>query len=260
MIRLSIITALALAVVAAGATAGAQTGTVTVYAAASLREAFDAAAPAFTKQTGFTVTFSFGGSDTLVTQLKQGAPADVFASANDAQMKVASDAGLLDGPARTFARNRLVVIYPNDNPGKITQLADLARPGVKVVLAAKTVPVGAYARSALHNLSEVRGYPPAFDAAVEKNVVSDELDVKAVATKISLGEGDAGIVYATDVTGPIAAKVKSFALPRDAAPDATYPIAVLKAAPNAAGARAFTSFILSPAGQRYLRARGFIAP
>ena len=107
---------------------------VTVFAAASLREAFEAAAPAFTKQTGIGVTFAFGGSDMLVTQLKQGAPADVFASANEAQMKVASDAGLLAEPAHAFARNRLVLIVPKDNPAKIGALADLAKPGVKVVL------------------------------------------------------------------------------------------------------------------------------
>src|SRR5665213_2821216 len=117
-------------------------------AAASLREAFEAAAPAFTKATGVAVTFSFGGSDTLVTQIKQGAPADVFASANEAQMKVASDASLLAAPARTFARNRLVLIVPSGNPAKISGLADLAKPGVKVVLAAATVPVGNYARGA----------------------------------------------------------------------------------------------------------------
>ena len=109
---------------------------LTVFAAASLREAFEAAAPAFAKQTGIKVTYAFGGSDMLVTQLKQGAPADVFASANEAQMKVASDAGLLAEPARTFVRNHLVLIVPKDNPAKIAALADIARPGVKVVLAA----------------------------------------------------------------------------------------------------------------------------
>ena len=108
-----------------------------MFAAASLREAFEAAAPAFTKKTGIAVTFSFGGSDTLVTQIKQGAPADVFASANEAQMKIAADAGLLDAPARTFARNHLVVIVPKANPAKIEALADLAKAGVKVVLAAR---------------------------------------------------------------------------------------------------------------------------
>jgi molybdate transport system substrate-binding protein len=233
---------------------------VTVFAAASLREAFEAAAPAFTKQTGIKVTYSFGGSDTLVTQLKQGAPADVFASANEAQMKVASDAGLLAEAPRTFVRNRLVVIVPKDNPAKITAVGDLAKSGVKVVLATATVPVGNYARTAFRKLNGGQGYPADFAGAVERNVVSDELDVKAVATKIALGEGDAGVVYATDVTPSIAPKVTAIQFPPGAAPEAIYPIAPLKAAPNAAGARAFVAFILSPAGQAFLRARGFAAP
>jgi molybdate transport system substrate-binding protein len=233
---------------------------VTVFAAASLREAFEAAAPAFTKQTGITPTFSFGGSDTLVAQLKQGAPADVFASANEAQMALAHDAGLLAEPARTFARNHVVLIVPKNNPAKIASPADLAKPGVKVVLAAPAVPVGAYARAALRKLDGARGYPAGFAAAVQRNVVSEELDVKAVATKVALGEGDAGVVYATDVTPNVAANVTVLAFPPGAAPPATYPIAPLKAAPNAAGARAFVAFILSPAGQAFLRARGFAPP
>jgi len=239
--------------------AAADQPTVTVFAAASLREAFEAAAPAFEKQTGMKTTYSFGGSDTLVTQLKQGAPADVFVSANEAQMKVASDAGLLAGPARTVARNHLVLIVPKENPAKIAALADLAKPGVKLVLAAPTVPAGAYARAAFHKLGGTPGYPADFGGAVERNVVSNEVDVKAVATKIALGEGDAGVVYATDVT-PIAATVTATRFPAAAAPEAIYPIAPLKGAPNAAGARAFVTFILSPAGQAFLRARGFAAP
>lgn len=233
---------------------------VTVFAAASLREAFEAAAPAFTKQTGIEPTFSFGGSDTLVTQLKQGAPADVFAAANQAQMTIAREARLLAEPARTFARNHLVLIVPKDNPAKIASPADLAKPGVKVVVAAPAVPVGAYARAAFRKLDGTRGYPAGFGAAVARNVVSEELDVKAVTTKIVLGEGDAGVVYATDVTPNVAQKVAVLPFPPGAAPEAIYPIAPLKAAPNAAGARAFVAFILSPAGQAFLRARRFAAP
>src|ERR1700736_726796 len=228
---------------------------LTVFAAASLREAFEAAGPAFTKQTGIKVTYEFGGSDMLVTQLKQGAPADVFASANEAQMKVASDAGLLAAPARTFVRNHLVLIVPKDDAARIATLADLAKPGVKVVLAAAAVPVGKYARTAFRKLNGAQGYPADFGGLVERNVVSNELDVKAVATKIALGEGDAGVVYATDVTPSVAAKVGTIPFPPGTAPPAIYPIAPLKGAANAAGARAFVAFILSPAGQAYLRAR-----
>jgi molybdate transport system substrate-binding protein len=260
MKKLALLAALAFAAVTALPAGAADPGKITVFAAASLREAFEAAAPAFTKKTGVAVTFSFGGSDTLVAQLKQGAPADVFASANEAQMKAASDAGLLDGAPRTFARNHLVVIVPKDNPAKIAELADLAKPNVKVVLAASTVPVGNYARTAFRKLNGERGFPADFGGFVERNVVSNELDVKAVATKIALGEGDAGVVYATDVTPAIADKVKTIAFPPGAAPPAIYPIAALKAAPNQPGARAFVDFVVSPAGQAYLKARGFASP
>jgi molybdate transport system substrate-binding protein len=236
----------------------AQGGKITVFAAASLREAFEAAAPAFTRKTGTAVTFNFGGSDTLATQIKQGAPADVFASANEAQMKALGDAGMLAGAPKTFARNRLVMIVPKANPAKITALAGLAKAGTKVVLGAPTVPVGSYARDTFKKLSG-NGFPADFAAAVEKNVVSNELDVKAVATKIALGEGDAGIVYSTDVTPDFASKVDVVALPTGASPDAVYPIAVVKGAPNASGAQSFVDFVLSD-GQAYLKARGFIAP
>ena len=231
---------------------------VIVFAAASLREAFEAAQPAFARQTGMAVTFNFGGSDALEQQLVQGASADVFASANQTQMKRAADGGLLDSPATIFAHNRLVAIVAKARAADLHGLADLAKPGVKVVLADATVPVGAYARTALHALDGRKGFDPAFDTLVEKNVVSEELDVKAVATKVSLGEADAGIVYATDVA-PIASSVQSYPFPSEVAPDISYPIATLKAAPNAAGAKAFVDFITHE-GQTYLRARGFLPP
>lgn len=228
---------------------------VTVFAAASLKEAFDAAAPAFTKATGYPVRFSYGGSDMLAAQLLQGAPADVFVSANQQQMKRVLDGGVVVGP-RHFARNRLVVIVPAKGSA-VSTIADLGKKGVKVVLAARTVPVGAYARAAFANLAKDAAYGADFAARVQANVVSEELDVKAVATKISLGEGDAGVVYATDVTPRIAPAVRVLRLPAGSAPEATYPIAVTKNAPNADGARAFVQFITSPAGLAFLKARGF---
>ncbi|MGD0050802.1 MAG: extracellular solute-binding protein, partial [Vulcanimicrobiaceae bacterium] len=142
----------------------------------------------------------------------------------------------------------------------IAGLADLARPGTKVVLAAPTVPVGGYARAAFAHAAGTPGFPADFAAAVERNVVSNELDVKFVATKIGLGEGDAGVVYFTDVTPELAAQVTMLPLPPGVSPDAVYPIAVLTTAPNPSGAQAFVDFILSPAGQRFLHARGFLAP
>jgi molybdate transport system substrate-binding protein len=247
-----------LATAATAVPAGADPASITVFAAASLHEAFTAAGPAFTKATGTAVTFSFAGSDSLEQQLAQGAPADVFASANESQMQKAVTAGIASDP-KTFARNRLVIVVPKGNPAKIASAADLAKSGVKVVFAAPTVPVGAYTRAGLKKLDGRPGYAPDFDAAVEKNVVSNELDVKAVATKISLGEGDAGVVYATDVA-PLGTSVETIAFPPDSVAEATYPIAVVKTAPNAKGAQAFVDFILSPAGQAFLKARGFLSP
>jgi molybdate transport system substrate-binding protein len=255
---------LALAAVLAGAgfaiPASAQQDKITVFAAASLTEAFNAAAPAFTKKTGITVAFNYGGSDTLATQIKQGAPADVFASANLAQMKVVSDAGLVAGTPRTFAKNRLVLISPKGAAMKFAGPADLAKPGAKVVLAAATVPAGGYARQTFAKLNGTAGYPPDYPAAVEKNVVSNELDVKAVVTKISLNEADAGVVYSTDVTSTVAPKLDVVAFPSAVAPDIEYPLAALKNAPNPKGAQAFVDYIVSPEGQAYLKARGFISP
>lgn len=257
MLRSSFVRALCLLALVASLPprAAAQDGkpAVTVYAAASLREALEAAAPAFTKRTGFPVRFSFGGSDMLATQVLEGAPVDVFASANVAQM---ARVRTLTGAPRTLARNRLVVIASAKGP--VRALRDLTRPGVRVVLAAPSVPVGAYAGKALRALAREPSYGADFAARVAARVVSQETDVKAVAAKIALGEGDAGIVYATDVTPAIAPHVRVLPFPRGAAPEAVYPVAVLKAAPNPAGARAFLRFITSD-GAAYLRARGFKA-
>jgi len=258
LLCLTLAALLAAGTIAAPATA--QQNSITVYAAASLTEAYNAAGPAFTKKTGTAVTFSFGGSDTLATQIKQGAPADVFASANLAQMKVVSDAGLVGSAPKTFAKNRLVLISPKSGTLKFASPADLAKPGTKVVLAAATVPVGGYARATFGKLSGTAGYPADFPAAVEKNVVSNELDVKAVVTKISIGEGDAGVVYSTDVTSTVAPKLDVLPFPSAVAPDIEYPIAALKAAPNPKGAQAFVDYVTSPEGQAFLKARGFVSP
>lgn len=245
----------------ATAVAGAQPrGHILVFAAASLTEAFNAAAPAFKQRTGIDVTFDYGGSDTLATQIKQGAPADVFASANEAQMKVVSDAGLVAGAPRIFVKNRLVLITPKGDTTKVSGPADLSKPGVKVVLAAATVPVGAYARATFAKLEGRNGYPRDFAGAVERNVVSDELDVKAVVTKVALGEADAGVVYSTDVTPSVAPKLSESPFPAGVVPDIEYPIAALKGAQNPGGAQEFVRFILSPQGQTFLKARGFITP
>jgi molybdate transport system substrate-binding protein len=226
---------------------------VTVFAAASLREAFEAAGPAFTKATGYPVRFDFGGSDTLAAQILAGAPGDVFASANEKQMQRVAAAV---GTPVTLARNHLVVIVPK-NDAAVATVADLGKPGVHLVLADPTVPVGAYARTTFTALAGVAGYGSDFATRVAANVVSEETDVKAVAAKVGLGEADAGVVYTTDVTPQLAQQVRVLRFPPGTAPEARYPIAVLKTATTPDGAAAFVRFITSPAGLEFLKARGF---
>jgi len=239
-------------------TGAADTGKITVYAAGSLREAFEAAGPAFTKKTGIAVTYNFGGSDMLATQIKEGAPADVFASANTIQMNLITDAGLVDGLPKVFARNRIVLIIPKSNPRHIHNLTGLINPGTKVVLAEPLEPVGIYAREAFKKLSG-HGYPPNFAAAIERNVVSNEINEKAVAAKISLGEGDAGVVYSTDITPDVDSRVTVIPFPDGVTPEITYPIAALKNAQNVPAARKFVDFVLGE-GTSFLKARGFLRP
>jgi molybdate transport system substrate-binding protein len=233
--------------------------TLNVFAAASLREAFTAAGKQFESDNHVTVRFNFAGADMLANQIVQGAPADVFASANEAWAKFLTDKGLLSSAPQIFARNRLTIVVPKSNPAAILSVRDLAKPGVKIVLEAPTVPIGKYSRDAFKAMSANPAYGADFAANVEANVVSNEIDVKAVATKISAGEGDAGIVYVTDIA-PIAANVSTVALPPEYTPTALYPIAVVKGAPSANLAAKFIAYVLSPAGQAILRQRGFLAP
>jgi molybdate transport system substrate-binding protein len=185
----------------------------------------------------------------------------VFASANGAQMNGVEASGqVVSGTQRTFVRNRLVVIYPTANPGAISTLQDLGKPGLKIVLADKSVPVGGYALDFLTKASASPDFTPAFSATVLANVVSYETDVKQVLSKIALGEGDAGIVYTTDITPDQADKVGRLDIPDALNTVASYPIATIKDSPNAALAQAFVDYVLSPAGQATLARWGFIQP
>ena len=169
--------------------------------------------------------FQFAGSQALRTQLEQGAGADVFASANAAQFDPLVKAGQL-GAGQTFARNRLIVISPRGNSA-VGSLADLAKPGIKLVLADKTVPVGDYSRKTLDLISKAGTYGSDFAARVLKNVVSEEPNVRQVALKIQLGQGDAAIVYVSDVTPSLRPDVRTTGLPTRFNPLASYPIGVL---------------------------------
>ncbi|WP_029137729.1 molybdate ABC transporter substrate-binding protein [Nakamurella lactea] len=232
----------------ADGTGGKVTGTVTVYAAASLTASFDALAKDFeAKYPGTTVKLSYDGSSTLVTQLIGGAPADVFASADEKNMAKATDASLLAGTPALFASNTLQIAVAPGNPKKISGLADLAKSDVVTVLCAAEVPCGSAAHTAL-------------DAAkVTVTPASEEENVKAVLTKVSTGEADAGLVYKTDVAAS-AGKVDGIDFPEAAQAVNKYPIGVLKTAPNAAGGQAFVDLVTSDAGQKVLAGFGFAGP
>lgn len=233
-------------------------GHLTVFAAASLTDAFVLLAKALEQRNpGLRVTYSFAGSQQLATQIEQGARVDVFASADQRWMDYVRQRGLVAGAATEFVRNMLVVIVARSSPAKIARLQDLATPGIKVVLAADAVPVGRYSREALDKLSRASGFAQDYAQRVLRNVVSHEENVRGVVAKVHLGEADAGIVYRSDVTPATAGRVLVLDIPDRSNVVASYPIAVLRAAPNPVAAAAFVGLVLSPLGQRVLRDHNF---
>lgn len=239
--------------------ASSPTGELTVFAAASLTEAFEEIGGEFeAANPGTEVTFNFAGSQQLAQQLAQGAPADVFASANPEQMDVAVEAGRVEeGSVRELARNRLVVIYPKANPAKLRTLHDLAREGVKLDLADKAAPAGRYSLRFLDAAAKAPRYGEAYKEAVLRNVVSYEENVRAVVGKVSLGEADAGIVYESDLRSA-EGKLGAITIPDELNQIATYPVAPTTGGENGAVTERFVAHLLSPAGQRVLARYGFL--
>lgn len=219
-------------------------GTVTVFAAASLTESFTQIGNDFeAANPGVKVTFNFAGSSALATQISQGAPADVFASASPTNLKAVTT----DGTPVTLVKNQLVIAVPKGNPKGIAGLADLTKPGVKVALCAEQVPCGAAAKKALDA------------ASVTLTPVTLEQDVKAALSKVKLGEVDAALVYRTDAKAA-ASDVDGIEFPESAGAVNDYPIAVLKDAPNKTGAQAFVAYVQSGKGMAVLTAAGFQEP
>lgn len=234
-------------------------GSLTVFAAASLSAVFTTLQEALqTANPGLDIRHNFAGSPTLVTQVEEGAPADLLALASPSQMQRASDAGLLDGSPVTFAGNRLALIVPADNPASINTIADLSTNDLRLVLAAPGVPAGDYARALLCRVASV-------DAALEEswldqvaaNIASEELDVHAVLTRVRLGEADAGIVYVTDITPDLAAEVTVVPVPATNDIITLYQIAVTTTE-DRESALAYIAALLSPLGQTLLADAGFI--
>jgi len=232
---------------------------LTVYAAASLKGAMEKVAAAHaTAVPGVTVTIATDSSATLRTQIEQGAPADVFLSADESNPTKLVDAGLADGAAVAFAGNTLVVIVPAANRAGLASPADLARAGVKVIAAGAEVPITKYATQAVSNLASQPGYPAGFAVAYDANVVSKEDNVKAVVAKVELGEGDAAIVYATDAKA--STKVRTIEIPIAANVPARYAGVVMKASKQAAAAHAFLTWLAGTDGQAVLAGFGFLPP
>ncbi|WP_163801150.1 molybdate ABC transporter substrate-binding protein [Mycolicibacterium sediminis] len=224
------------------------TGDLTVFAAASLKSTFTTLGEQFeSAHPGTTVTFNFAGSSDLVTQLTQGAPADVFASADEKNMTKAVDAGLLPGDPVNFATNTLTIVTPPGNPKGVASFADLAKPGVSVVVCAPQVPCG----SATKKVEDATG--------VTLTPVSEESAVTDVLGKITSGQADAGLVYVTDAKGA-GDEVTAVEFPESSDAVNTYPITVLTSAQNAAAAGAFVDLVTGADGQRVLADAGFSGP
>jgi molybdate transport system substrate-binding protein len=216
--------------------------TLNVFAAASLTEVF----PKVDK----SERYSFAGSDQLALQIRQGAPADVFASASPKYTELAYRDGLVQKPV-VFATNKLIVLVPRSNPAGIKSVYDLRHPGMKVVIGDKSVPIGSYTRQILDALGITND--------VMANVVSQETDVRGIVSKVALGEADAGFVYRTDAK-PVASRTRSVALPDWAQPPIRYEIAVVKTSSHAVAARAYVKKIVSKRGRKLLAAAGFGLP
>jgi molybdate transport system substrate-binding protein len=251
-IRLAAVLAAAALVLAAcggdddsGGSSGAQSpGEIKVFAAASLTAAFNELGPKYTAAEGTKVTFNFAGSQALATQIQQGAPADVFASADISNMDKVKD---LVGTPQNFASNLLQIVVEKGNPKGVKGLDGLANPDLKLVLAAPDVPAGKYAQQAFEK------------ANVTVKPVSQEDNVKAVVNKVALGEADAGIVYVTDVTAG-GDKVEGVDIPEELNVVATYPIATVKASKAQDKAQAFMDLVRSDQGQQVLKKYGFLPP
>lgn len=232
---------------------------LTVYAAASLREVLAAVEIAYEEAVPeSTLTIATDASSTLRTQIEQGAPADVFLSADRQNPTALVEAGLADGQAVDFAGNALTIVVPADNPARVVGPFDLARPGLKIVAAGDEVPITSYASLAMARLGALPGYPTDFAARYAANVVSNEENVRAVLAKIELGEGDAAVVYRTDATA--SSKVTLIELPPEAAVTATYAGVVIGASQQRAAAHAFLDWLAGPNGFAVLVGFGFLPP
>jgi molybdate transport system substrate-binding protein len=259
-LALPLLLALAVSVLAAcGIRLGGEVQ-LTIYGAASLRDALTEAAGAYELEApNVSMSVGFDASSAIRVQIEQGAEAmDVFASADTANPQALVDAGLAIGPVTPFARNRLTIVVPADNPAAIREPRDLARPGVRVVGAGEAVPISKYVDACLEKLAALPGYPAGYAAAVDANIVSREDNVRAALTKVELGEADAAFVYVTDATASDV--TEEVAIPDAANVEAVYGAVAVGASTHPAEAAAFVAWLAGPRGSAILAKFGFLGP
>jgi molybdate transport system substrate-binding protein len=232
---------------------------LTIYAAASLKAALDKTRTVYeAANPGTTLTISTDASSALETKIEEGAPVDVFLSADTTNPQKLVDKAMTGGGLMDFARNKLTVIVPKDNPAKIQTPADLAKAGIKVIAAGDAVPITKYADQLVGNLAKQPGYPADFADAYNGNIASREDNVSAIVAKVGMGQGDAGIVYVTDANGK--PDVASIAVPPDANVIAMYAGTVIKSSANPSASNAFLTWLAGPDGQAVLSGFGFLPP
>lgn len=242
-----------------GMSAAQDRKSLTIFAASSLTDAFEEIADSFAAEfPEAEIVFSFANSATLATQLAEGAPADIFASANEKQMHVAIESGRIQEPAQIFARNHLVIAIPADNPAGVESLIDLSQPGLVLILVAPETPIRDYTDTMLEKLAAEADYGDSFRESVLANVVSEEANVRQAVSKIVLGEADATIVYQSDVTPDVAEQVIAIPIPDEYNVVASYPIAITTDSANPDLAQSFMDYVLSDDGQAILTRWNFL--
>jgi molybdate transport system substrate-binding protein len=235
-----------------------ETRELTVFTAASLTGAFGEIGEMYKNETNISVAFNFDGSQALRTQIENGAYADLFVSANLKQMKAVENEGLINNSSVViFAKNKLSLIVPEGNPARINNLSDLARPGIKIVMGTKDVPVGDYALQIIGKLGNDSAYGPDYKTKVLDNVISQETNVNYVVTKVALGEADAGFAYVSDITEDLANKVDKIDIPDEYNIIAEYPIGILGESKYPVESQEFMSLVMSDEGKAVLEKYGF---
>lgn len=245
-------------ILASSAGSAEEPGELTVFTASSLTGAFGEIGQIYENETNILVAFNFDGSQALRTQIENGAYADLFASANKKQMNALRNSGLMNNSSVViFAENKLSLIVPKDNPAKIYSLSDLAKPGLKIVMGTKDVPVGDYALQIISNLGNNSSYGPDYKTKVLANVISQETNVNYVVTKVALGEADVGFSYISDITEDLASKVDKIDIPAEFNIIAEYPMGILLESSYPAESSKFMDLVLSDKGKAILEKYGF---